>query len=56
MRSIRLITAAISDACIYGLARRREYEANRENRDGQREGKGPDAQVFYRGRQNENAG
>jgi small subunit ribosomal protein S2 len=60
IRSIRLITSAISDACIYGLARRREYEANREARDGQRADKGPDAQVYYRGdrggRQNENAG
>lgn len=58
IRSIRLITAAITDACIYGVARRREYEANRENRDGQQRpaDKGPEAQVYYRGRQNENAG
>jgi small subunit ribosomal protein S2 len=51
IRSIRLITSAISDACIYGLARRREFEASRDSRDGQRPAdKGPDAQVFYRGR------
>jgi small subunit ribosomal protein S2 len=57
IRSIRLITAAISDACIYGMARRREFEANREAaREGQRPAdKGPEAQVYYRGRQTENA-
>lgn len=51
IRSIRLITAAISDACIYGLARRREFEVAREARgDGQRPAdKAPDAQIFYRG-------
>lgn len=51
IRSIRLITAAISDACIYGLARRREFEAARgDGRDGQRPAdKAPDAQIFYRG-------
>ncbi len=49
IRSIRLITAAISDACIYGMARRRDYE---EGRDSQRPAadKPPEAQVFYRGR------
>jgi len=51
IRSIRLITSAISDACIYGLARRREFEANREARESQRPAdRGPEAQVFYRGR------
>jgi small subunit ribosomal protein S2 len=51
IRSIRLITAAISDACIYGLARRREFEVAREARgEGQRAAdKAPDAQIFYRG-------
>jgi len=51
IRSIRLITGAISDACIYGLARRREFEAAREGRgDNQRSAdKAPDAQIFYRG-------
>jgi small subunit ribosomal protein S2 len=51
IRSIRLITAAISDACIYGMARRREFEASRESRgEGQRPAdKAPDAQIYYRG-------
>jgi small subunit ribosomal protein S2 len=52
IRSIRLITSAISDACIYGMARRRDYEEGREGRDSQRPSadKAPEAQVFYRGR------
>ena len=52
IRSIRLITAAISDACIYGLARRRDYEDGHEARDSQRFSaeKLPEAQIFYRGR------
>ena len=52
IRSIRLITAAISDACIYGMARRRDYEDGREVRDSQRPvgEKLPEAQIFYRGR------
>ena len=52
IRSIRLITAAISDACIYGLARRRDYEEGRDNRESQRPAsdKLPEAQIFYRGR------
>ncbi len=52
IRSIRLITAAISDACIYGLARRRDFEDGRDVRDSQRPiaEKLPDAQIFYRGR------
>lgn len=52
IRSIRLITGAITDACIYGMARRREYEAARDSRgDGQQRpaDKAPDAQIFYRG-------
>ena len=52
IRSIRLITAAISDACIYGLARRRDFEEGHEARESQRPSgeKLPDAQIFYRGR------
>jgi small subunit ribosomal protein S2 len=52
IRSIRLITAAISDACIYGMARRRDFEEGRDGRDSQRPAgeKLPEAQVFYRGR------
>lgn len=52
IRSIRLITGAITDACLYGMARRREYEAARDSRgDGQQRpaDKAPDAQIFYRG-------
>lgn len=52
IRSIRLITAAVSDACIYGTARRRDYEDSRDGRDSQGPAgeKPPEAQVFYRGR------
>lgn len=53
IRSIRLITAAISDACIYGMAKRRDYEEGRERGDSQAtaaEKAAPDAQIFYRGR------
>ncbi len=49
IRSIRLITAAITDACVNGLARRREFEVNRG--DGRGEGRAdraPDTQVMYR--------
>lgn len=54
IRSIRLITAAISDACIYGMARRRDYEENREGQVAPGD-KAPEAQVFYRGRANADA-
>jgi len=53
IRSIRLITAAISDACIYGMAKRRDYEEGRERGEGQGpagEKPAPEAQIFYRGR------
>jgi small subunit ribosomal protein S2 len=46
IRSIRLITAALADACIYGVARRRDN--SKESRQGGE--KGPDAQVIYSGR------
>jgi small subunit ribosomal protein S2 len=55
IRSIRLITAAISDACIYGTARRRDYEEGRESQRPSAD-KGPEAQVFYRGRSQVDAG
>jgi small subunit ribosomal protein S2 len=43
IRSIRLITGAVADACIWGSARRREHAPARD-----REGRGgPDAQVMY---------
>jgi small subunit ribosomal protein S2 len=59
IRSIRLITAAISDACIYGTARRRDFEEGRDRGDGQgssAEKAAPDAQIFYRGRSPIDAG
>lgn len=59
IRSIRLITAAISDACIYGMARRRDFEEGRDRGDGQgssAEKAAPDAQIFYRGRSPVDAG
>ncbi len=59
IRSIRLITAAISDACIYGMARRRDFEEGRDRGDGQSssaEKAAPDAQIFYRGRSPIDAG
>ena len=49
IRSIRLITAAISDACIQGTARRRDYEDGRDSQNPTAE-KPQDAQIFYRGR------
>jgi small subunit ribosomal protein S2 len=47
IRSIRLITAAVADACIWGSARRREH-GPREGRGG-----GPDTQVMYSRRSQE---
>ncbi|HMJ11473.1 MAG TPA: 30S ribosomal protein S2 [Polyangiaceae bacterium] len=44
IRSIRLITGALADACVYGAARRQERNAG-QGRD--RERGGPDAQVIY---------
>jgi len=54
IRSIRLITSAVSDACVQGMAKRREYEAVRDTRDVQRpQDRASEAQIFYRGRQTE---
>jgi small subunit ribosomal protein S2 len=48
IRSVRLITSAVADACIYGAARRREHSHNRERNDGQNAGPaGPPAEVMY---------
>jgi small subunit ribosomal protein S2 len=44
IRSIRLITGALADACVYGAARRQERNAG-QGRD--RDRGGPDAQVIY---------
>jgi small subunit ribosomal protein S2 len=46
IRSVRLITAAVADACIYGTARRREHAPAREREGGS---SGPTAEVSYRG-------
>ena len=34
IRSVRLVTAAVADACIYGAARRRDYSQGREREGG----------------------
>lgn len=44
IRSIRIITANIADACLYGASRRRDGGSR------EREGRGPEAQVVYAGR------
>src|SRR6187431_2190677 len=57
IRSVRLITGAIADACVAGSARRREFQQQRDRdsnsndgRDGGRPGRpGNDAQVVYAG-------
>ncbi len=55
IRSVRLITGAIADACVYGAARRREFQQQRDRdsnqNDGGRQGGRPgnDAQVVYAG-------
>jgi len=55
---VRLITGAIADACVAGMARRREFQQQRDRdsnsndgRDGGRQGGRPgnDAQVVYAG-------
>jgi small subunit ribosomal protein S2 len=49
IRSVRLITGAISDACVYGTARRREYQ-QRSAEAGAARGSDNQAQVIYSGR------
>jgi small subunit ribosomal protein S2 len=46
IRSIRLISSALADACIHGVSRRRE--TSRESKQGP--ASGPEAQVIYSGR------
>jgi small subunit ribosomal protein S2 len=46
IRSIRLLTGAIADACVYGTARRREHAQAREGGAAPSRG-GPEAQVIY---------
>ena len=50
IRSVRLITSAVADACIYGAARRRDYQSQRGDAP-QQQGK-IEAQVIYAGRGN----
>jgi len=47
IRSVRLITGAIADACIYGAARRREYQQQQSQRP---DAGGPQTQMIYAGR------
>jgi small subunit ribosomal protein S2 len=48
IRSVRLVTGAVADACVYGAARRREHSHNREREGGQNAGpSGPPAEVMY---------
>src|SRR6187431_2216187 len=57
IRSVRLVTGAIADACVNGSARRREFQQQRDRdsnsndgRDGRQGGRpGNDAQVVYAG-------
>jgi small subunit ribosomal protein S2 len=50
IRSVRLITGAIADACAWGMARRRENAQNRERAEPMPgRGGGPEATVIYRG-------
>jgi len=59
IRSVRLVTGAVADACVYGMARRREHQQNNDREgDGGGQGRGPDAQVVYasRGPRNQESG
>jgi small subunit ribosomal protein S2 len=49
IRSVRLITSAIADACVYGLARRREHQHSSEREGGGQGGPrgGVETQVIY---------
>src|SRR6188768_2582250 len=48
IRSIRLITGALADACLLGASRRREAPASRDREGGGGRGPGPDASIVYR--------
>jgi small subunit ribosomal protein S2 len=57
IRSVRLITSALADACLHGNSRRREYMQSKDKGDSRGgAGAGPDAQVIYSGRQRPQAG
>jgi small subunit ribosomal protein S2 len=48
IRSIRLITGALADACLLGASRRREAPAQRDRESGGGRGPMPEANVVYR--------
>jgi small subunit ribosomal protein S2 len=53
IRSVRLITSAVADACVYGAARRRDYQNQRGDAPAQQgQGDRPQAQVIYANRGN----
>jgi hypothetical protein len=49
---VRLITGAVADACVYGAARRREYQNQRGDQQQQQQGGKIEAQVIYANRGN----
>lgn len=49
IRSVRLITSALADACLLGNSRRKEYLSGKDKQ-GESRSSGPDAQVIYSGR------
>jgi small subunit ribosomal protein S2 len=52
IRSVRLITSAVADACVYGAARRRDYQNQRGDAPAQQQGGKIEAQVIYANRGN----
>ncbi len=54
IRSIRLLTGAIADACTYGAARRREHAQGREGGSAAPGRGGPEAQVIYQAPRRQN--
>jgi small subunit ribosomal protein S2 len=54
IRSVRLITAAVADACIFGASRRREHAPSRDREGGGAQQGGPaGAEVMYQRRTGE---
>lgn len=47
IRSVRLITGAVADACVYGAARRRDYQSQRGDAPQGQSSGAPQAQVIY---------
>lgn len=50
IRSVRLIAGALADACVYGMARRRDYQQQQQSREGAMGRTGPEPTVVYTGR------